>query len=394
MASGPPAVRSCFSGKGGILSQRARGKPGRNDPCDCGSGRKFKKCHMDREDQAPTPYHELANQLKQARQGDRTCLYPVTGGICTNPVIRAHSVARSSALSKLAINDRVYQVDVDPFSIERTRGELTHKLVSIRSATTFTGFCSQHDNQLFAPIDIELSTLSAEQVLLLHYRALCREFYVSRPTLESNQVLRSLDRGREQAVQAFVQGYVNARDKSVSKSLQELQAEKDTCDGYLANHNFSNIRALILEFNSTPMIACSGLNRPFFDFTGKVLQNYADMSKDMEMLSFTLIPAAGGGLGVLAWLKKSDWVCRPFAESLDSLSNVTKSSAIVQWVFDSFENYALNPTWWDSLTSDDKSEIQKFLRHGADITKMPNRNSLVPVRRVFANWHFSSSHWL
>jgi len=25
-------------------------KPGRNDPCPCGSGKKFKKCHQDKED--------------------------------------------------------------------------------------------------------------------------------------------------------------------------------------------------------------------------------------------------------------------------------------------------------------------------------------------------------
>jgi len=26
--------------------QRERGKVGRNDPCPCGSGKKFKKCHL------------------------------------------------------------------------------------------------------------------------------------------------------------------------------------------------------------------------------------------------------------------------------------------------------------------------------------------------------------
>src|SRR5436309_10734565 len=28
-----------------MATQAARSKPGRNDPCPCGSGRKFKKCH-------------------------------------------------------------------------------------------------------------------------------------------------------------------------------------------------------------------------------------------------------------------------------------------------------------------------------------------------------------
>ena len=72
----------------------------------------------------------------------------------------------------------MYQPNVDPFAIERAEGEILHHLVGINSATTFTGFCSLHDQQLFKPIDTELLLPTPEQVFLLHYRALCRELYV------------------------------------------------------------------------------------------------------------------------------------------------------------------------------------------------------------------------
>lgn len=35
--------------------QRRRMKVGRNDPCPCGSGKKFKKCHLGRPVETPEP---------------------------------------------------------------------------------------------------------------------------------------------------------------------------------------------------------------------------------------------------------------------------------------------------------------------------------------------------
>jgi hypothetical protein len=60
------------------MSQRGRNKVGRNDPCPCGSGRKYKKCHLaagsaDRQQERPDPaaYQriraELAKQVEAAQ---------------------------------------------------------------------------------------------------------------------------------------------------------------------------------------------------------------------------------------------------------------------------------------------------------------------------------------
>ena len=35
---------------GGIVPTRAEERPGRNDPCHCGSGKKYKKCHLERDE--------------------------------------------------------------------------------------------------------------------------------------------------------------------------------------------------------------------------------------------------------------------------------------------------------------------------------------------------------
>ena len=117
-------------------------KIGRNDPCWCGSGKKYKKCHANRSEEAPYEYHEMANELIRLRAGEKTCLYPVSGaGPCAVPVIKAHSISRSAALSKIARDGHVYQPDSNPYNLLKQKG-IRYRLRGINEATTFTGFCA------------------------------------------------------------------------------------------------------------------------------------------------------------------------------------------------------------------------------------------------------------
>ncbi len=53
------------------------------------------------------------------------------------------------------------------------------KRVGKNKATTFSGLCSQHDSELFRPIDIATPDLDrSEHLFLLAYRAVIREFHV------------------------------------------------------------------------------------------------------------------------------------------------------------------------------------------------------------------------
>lgn len=321
-------------------------KIGRNDPCWCGSGKKYKKCHMDRLGASKVPYHQLATGLLSLRRGDKHCLYPPNPSPCPNPTIRAHSISRNAALTKIARAGKVYQPNSNPFEIEKRKGTIKHTLVGINLATTFTGFCSPHDSALFRPIDEGSLTPSREHGFLLHYRALCRELYVKRPSVGTNKLLRDLDRGMPPGIQEMVQGLVTARGLVIQESVRTLESDKATCDHALLAHDYTGVYGCALVFQRVPTLACSGLTQPIYDFTGRKLQRIDDMSKPLVNLSFTLLPNALGGIAVFAWLLDADTVCRPFLSSLLAVSNDRKSDALIQLVFDSFENHAAQPDWW------------------------------------------------
>lgn len=368
-------------------------KLGRNEPCPCGSGKKYKKCHLNRERDAPLPYHESAKALLRLRVGDQACLYPAAPNLCTGTVIRAHTISKSSALAKIARAGDVYQLDTNPFAIHRNRGRADLKLMKIASATTFTGFCSPHDNTLFDPIDKGNLSPTGEQAFLLHYRALCRELYVKRTSVETNKLLRETDRGKAPAFQAMISGLVAARSLVIDESVKQLEADKSVCDSVVLCGDYGNLRGGYVRFRRLTTVVCSGYAQPCFDFAGVQVQDLGDVSKPCLNLSFTLLPGEDGGIAVFTWLEDADAACRTFVQSFFNVPDSRKSDALIQYTFDSFENFAAQPEWWEGLAAPAQADLKTLTLNWTDMGGI-NGTTLIPGNRVFANWEVDSFGWL
>ena len=97
---------------------------------------------------------------------------------CTQKAIRAHSIPSGSVLSRLSRNGHV----VMPRSLhdypEPPRVLFQH--IGRNQATTFTGLCAKHDNDIFRPIDDKTPDINSDRDLfLLAYRATLREYHVT-----------------------------------------------------------------------------------------------------------------------------------------------------------------------------------------------------------------------
>ena len=129
-----------------------------------------------------TPW-EASDELKRARADTRTekyCLHPsACPGTCGSVIARAHTVQLRGGLSRIARNGHVYRYSGDVFDYG-SPGRLVHRLIGIRNASTFPGFCDLHDNGTFEPIDNEFFYATAEQCFLLGYRAIARAIFTKR----------------------------------------------------------------------------------------------------------------------------------------------------------------------------------------------------------------------
>jgi hypothetical protein len=286
----------------------------------------------------------------------------------------------------------VYQPDINPFQIRKRAGIVSHTLVGVGEATTFTGFCSIHDADLFRPIDGNIIP-TKQQSLLLHYRSLCRELYVKRPTIETNQLLRNADSGKPVAMQHYVQSLVAARDQALRLAVQELESDKSSCDKAILDQDYSDFVGCTIRFGKTPTLACAGFTNPVYDFSGRQLQDLLDLDKRIFNISFTLLPTDMGGILAFGWSASGDHVCRPFVSSLLSIPDDRKSDVMVQLIFDCCENHAIQPDWWDGLSEQIKSDLEHRFLNWADMNPVDTA-ALIPDSNRYADWEFEGVIWV
>jgi hypothetical protein len=55
---------------------RGRQTPGRNEPCWCGSGKKYKKCHLAADEKADEEHQSLAIRARDYQEIQRGVLKP------------------------------------------------------------------------------------------------------------------------------------------------------------------------------------------------------------------------------------------------------------------------------------------------------------------------------
>src|SRR4051794_29336564 len=121
----------------------------RNGSCWCGSGRKYKKCHMNREGHAMPSRWDMDFRLRKVYE-TKVCLHPeADAAACSRGIVRAHTVRRGADLRAIARKGHVYQGAADSRTLDKTGGRIIPTLVGINNASTFWGFCHKHDSTTF-----------------------------------------------------------------------------------------------------------------------------------------------------------------------------------------------------------------------------------------------------
>ncbi|MBO6668790.1 SEC-C domain-containing protein [Parvibaculum sp.] len=332
-------------------------KLGRNDPCWCGSGKKYKKCHLGREGQESVPLWEAEQAMKKA-YSQRRCLAPDEWhSECTKTIVKAHTVPKSSSLREIARDGHVYCFVPTLKNLSANNGRLVPELRGLNLASTFTGFCDRHDNQLFAPIEKTEFTASAEQCFLLAYRALAREIYTKDGLVALEEMRGQLDRGKPEDEQYQIQFLNLLISAAAETGARDNAVHKSQMDKIFLSEDFSSVRAYVVEFGEVQDVMCAGSIFPTHDFDGNQLQDISDLEPVAKAIYFTSFASGGVGYVVFVWMESDDDCCLPLVQTLDSISNEGLSNALIRFMFENFENLHLRPEWWEGLSKAQRSSL-------------------------------------
>lgn len=337
-------------------------KLGRNDKCWCGSGKKFKKCHLGRESAQPhKPWDLSAAHRKHFSK--KLCSAPDSfHSQCSGSIIAAHTVPRSGSLNQIADDGHVMSFMPSLDGLIKHNGVLKPERVGVRRASTFSGFCSTHDDGLFAPIEKDAFVGSQEQCFLLAYRAYAREIYTKRAASEQAKLYKDLDRGRSPDRQIEIQAFAHLHGAGIDAALRDIKIHKARFDRCLTSGDYSSVRSYIIELEGAPPVMCSGTYAPNVDFWGRQLQDMADLALVPELMSVTSFFGGEKGQIVFSWMAEDDRCCTALIKSLEQINDDDLSSTLVAYFFDHFENVFASPSWWDGLgQSNQDALIQRMI---------------------------------
>jgi hypothetical protein len=323
-------------------------------------------------------------QKKLARKG--RCLHFDSGSRC-DKIISAHSIQKNGQLAAIADKGHVYTVSKNIGTLKKNNGSQTLEKCGISKVSTFLGFCKTHDAQLFSPIDKSPLLPTGQQVLLYAYRSICRELFVKENALG---LIESQLTGPPETSPG--RRFFEALKAGTSFALENLRRHKADFDASLRNKTYADIEYTLFVSRKKPFLAFSGLFFPEFDFLGRHLQNLADQSRRLDLITICSTPMDSGWGFLFSWHKTSSKACAVFMRSLATVAfqSGNAADAMFRMVVSNCENLAVSPIWWEHMQKSKRGELSARLIHGANIFALTDPEYLTNGLEGICPWSFES----
>jgi len=289
-------------------------------------------------------YHDFL-KLRKATE-NKFCLFFE----CKNPAIEAHSIQKERILSKLSVNGEVVV-------FEHKDKVFTHVQKGKRKATTFTGFCSEHDNCVFQEIERnDYKEGNLKQETLFAYRALVTEYHAKKSAISFFTALlfdihsvNGVDLNKEYLQLALAGEQLGSKDIERCLDFFRIMFESE---------NFSELitKKIILD-DECGLAISSAITFPF-DFEGNQLDHLTiELEKPSLPLLVSIFPQRGKTFILMSFLKEGESMYYFLDDQLFKKDQKTKKKLLSNLILKNCSNIVFSPKIWDKLSRRKKDQF-------------------------------------
>ena len=360
----------------------------RKASCWCGSGLKFKHCHLDRERRRPFNPFEYSEAVRK-ELGRRYCSHAdESGATCGGPIIDAHTVQKEGGLRAIARGGKVYTLLATLNGLIKTDGRLEPRLIGIGDASVFSGFCSNHDNDLFRPIEGKTCTIGPREALLFAYRAACFAAFMKRAQCETAKLFTRLDEGRPVEEQESIQNAARAYTHNAAAALDGTHSRKASYDRRVKADDTEGFHYSWTRFDTLLPVASCGTFLPDFDLAGTPLQRIGHGDAAYDQVALNVTAYEGRSVIVLGWTGAAGGPASRFAASFHALDDGAKAACAVRLPLEYLENSYINPEWWEALS---EAEQRNLVRHSSETFGRRRGRDMLLLSRPLPNYETATA---
>jgi hypothetical protein len=326
---------------------------------------------------------EFYSALRELRAYERK---PVLGKCmfwaenCTALPIASHLLSRAWLEQIADTSHQVVQFRLTMEDRVNKPGRIEAYGAGINKAMTFPGFCQLHDNELFACLEKQEFSATREQLRALAYRSVCCEACAKHQVVDCTwdmaaaQVERALETN-QQAPPSFAFQMEMEKFRCTQLFLRKFDLEDMWRNGH------DSMASYVVQFAHRPTVLVSTTVTPLVTFTRRALEPRWDW------LSVSIIPSANGGWAVLTWDKSAPKNPSLFVKSFAKVAKELQTVALLNFVFECSENFAIAPQWWESLSLERRNDL--FRRYGCSLKRgfdKPVASTLLPPKTPWVDW--------
>jgi hypothetical protein len=300
---------------------------------------------------------------------------------CATPPIGSHLLSRSWLEQVADTSHEVIRFRITTEDRMNKPGRIEAYGAGINKELRFPCFCLQHDDELFACLEKQEFSATREQLRALTYRSVCCE------ACAKHQIVGCLkgkaDLQMERALNTNQEAPPTLAFHVEIETIRCIQlfVKKDAMENNWRNRNDSLV-SYVIRFATRPTVLVSTTVTPLVTFTGRILESRWDW------ISLSVIPGTNGGWAVFTWDKSAPKNPSLFVKSFAKVAKELQTVALLNFIFESSENFAIAPQWWESLTPERHNDL--FQRFGCSIERRFNKpasNTLLLPKTPWVDWN-------
>lgn len=267
---------------------------------------------------------------------------------CKQPAIRAHSIPSSTVLSRLSRKGHIVMPQLNLKAAGPS--EIEFKCIGTKKATTFSGLCAQHDNDIFRPIDHGMPDVADQtHLFLLAYRAVLREYHV---------VLQNAIRFQSTYQKRIEVGLSSGSEPCdfgkfatawLCNAYECYEYKRHFDHAYLA-WDWSQLKHYVLLFqNQSPSIAVSSM------FSLDEVK-----SPETPRITLSIFPIESDVVVIFSAIPRDIKYVDTYLHRVLTSDSYFQKYLISKLILQSCDNFVIDPRYYDSMPQERKAAIFQF----------------------------------